>query len=84
MSKEYSMPAPVAPSGEPMRALSDDHWANHWTVGDCIMKLDKVPTFFRLLDPAAIVGDLWHVLTLRTKLALESAFVAYDIATGRV
>jgi hypothetical protein len=83
MSK-YAFPAPVAPSGEPACALFEDHWANHWTVGDCIMHFDNVPTFFRLLDAATIVGNIWHVLTLTTKRQLEEAFTLYDIGTGRV
>ena len=37
------------------------------------MHFDKVPTFFRLLDAATIVGNIWHVLTLRPKLALEAS-----------
>ncbi len=79
-----SKPAPIEPSGQPECALSEAHWANRWTVGDCVTRLDDVPTVLRLLEPATVLADIWHHLTLGTKLALEGAFVVYDVRTGRI
>ena len=83
--KINAKPAPVASSGGLMCALGPDHWANHWTVADCIKNFVEVPRF--LLDMIckdAKVAGIWRYLTRREQSKLDQEFVFYDLRTGRV
>jgi hypothetical protein len=83
--KTYAKPAPVASSGGPMCALGPDHWANHWTVADCIESFGEVPrSLLDMICKDAKVAGIWRYLTLREQSKLDQEFVSYDLRTGRV
>jgi hypothetical protein len=77
-------PAFNGPDAETVRAPHANHWSHFWTISDCIMHLEDAPAFFSLLDPAAIVGNIWTQMSLVQQSRLETAFMLYDIGTGRI